>query len=261
MVRSILPFVDHEVGYRLLQKMISCSNNYTFKIPAVVTTQRGPNSWWPNVDAICNKHKIPLYIYEQDFRSSLLTAEPDFILLLSWKYLLPSELINLPKVGALNLHYSLLPQFRGVYPVNWSIIEGNKLTGITFHFVNEEIDGGDVFLQFEAPILPSDTARTLQLRLDDIACDHFDTFLDRLMKLEEAKPAKREHTSVKKKDLYYSRRRFEEVCVIDPEASYRGAELLNLLRGLTFLPETKNGYFFDKDSGKKVFISINLLED
>lgn len=256
-----MPFVDHEVGYRLLEKMIACSPKFKFDIPAVVTTQDNANSWWPKVETICNKEKIPLHIYEDDFRTDLFTVQPDWILLLSWKYLLPNIFIGIPKIGILNLHYSLLPEFRGVYPVNWSIIEGKRSTGITFHFVTDEIDGGDVFMQFDAPIFPSDTARTLQLRLDDIACNCFDEFLDQLMKFNGVKPVARNQTSAEEKKDYYSRRRFQEVCVINPEANYRGADLLNLLRGLTFFPDTKNAYFFDKDSGKKLFISINLHED
>lgn len=261
MIRSIVPFVDHEVGYRLLQKMISCATKYNFNIPAVVTTQENSNSWWPGVDTICNEEKIPLHIYDEKFSSDLFTVQPDWILLLSWKYLLPKNFISVPKIGLLNLHYSLLPEFRGVYPVNWCIIEGKKSTGITFHFVTEEIDGGEIFMQFDAPVFPSDTARTLQLRLDDIACDSFDIFLESLMNSNGLKPANIQHKNNNKKNNYYSRRRFENICVIDPDANYRGADVLNLLRGLTFFPDTKNAYFFDKDSGKKLFISISLRED
>lgn len=234
MKQRIVPFVDHEIGYRLLQKLISCAAENNFEIPAVVTTCDNGGAWWPSVDEICLKENLPLYIYEETFIADFVTLQPDWFLLLSWKHVIPADLIRIPKKGVLNLHYSLLPAFRGVYPVNWSIIKGEEVTGFTYHFVNERIDDGRIFMQVEVPVRLSDTARTLQLRIDNTVCDYFDKFIDNLLNFDKKDLAENEWTSSKKTKEYYSMSKFKEACALDLNASYRGSEFLNLLRGLTF---------------------------
>jgi methionyl-tRNA formyltransferase len=261
MMQRIIPFVDHEIGYRLLQKLIAYAGAGRIEIPAVVTTRENGNAWWPGVDEICLKENIPLLIYEPPFLANPLIQEADWFLLLSWKHIVPNELVSLPKKGALNLHYSLLPAFRGVYPVNWAIINGERTTGFTYHFVNERIDGGEVFMQIEVPVHQSDTARTLQSRIDDVVCDHFDDLMEGLrthgVAARPIKPGEAPDTVSE----YYSRGRFEKACRIDLERNYRGAEFLDLLRGLTFFDDSRNAYFIDPKTGKRVFITLNLIEE
>ena len=261
MAQRIIPFVDHEVGYRLLQKLIAHAGAGHFEIPAVVTTRENGKAWWPGVEELCLKASIPLLVYEAAFAENALMEQADWFLLLSWKHIVPNELISLPKQGTLNLHYSLLPAFRGVYPVNWAIINGQRMTGFTYHFVNEKIDGGEVFMQIEVPVHPSDTARRLQSRIDDAVCDHFDGLMQRLLayhaESRSVEPADDPDTISE----YYSRARFEKACRIDLERNYRGAEFLDLLRGLTFFDDSRNAYFIDPKTGKKIFITLNLSEE
>lgn len=261
MKKQIIPFVDHEIGYRLLQKLVACTAALDLEIPAVITTRDNANSWWPGVEEICLKENLPLYIYETFIAEDFAEFQPDWILLLSWKHLIPTHLIKIPKNGALNLHYSLLPEFRGVYPVNWSIIKGNETAGFTYHFVNEKIDDGEPFMQAEVPVRLSDTARTLQLRIDDAVCDNFNEFIERLLhpKKSENIASRRSNSGIA--NQYYSKRKFGEACALDLNANYRGIDFLNLLRGLTFFPDSKNAYFYDKTSGKKIYISIDLREE
>lgn len=261
MKQQIVPFVDHEIGYRLLQKIIVCSTANNFEIPAVVTTHANGNAWWPSVGEICLKENIPLYIYEKSFTTEFLTLQPDWFLLLSWKHVIPIDLIKVPKKGVLNLHYSLLPAFRGVYPVNWSIINGENVTGFTYHFVNERIDDGEIFMQVEVPVRLSDTSRTLQLRLDNAVYDQFDKFIEYLLKFSKQSLAESKLMSSKTTKEYYSMQKFKKICALDLDASYRGIDFFNLLRGLTFFPDSKNAYILDKTSGKKIYVSIKIVEE
>lgn len=261
MVQRIVPFVDHEIGYRFLQKLVTHSDASRFEIPAVVTTHENGKAWWPGVREICIKENIPLLVYETPFSVDHLIQQADWFLLLSWKYIIPVDLIDFPRYGVLNLHYSLLPSYRGVYPVNWAIINGERRTGFTYHFVNEEIDDGEIFMQVEVPVHLSDTARTLQSRLDDIVCHHFDELIERLLNYNLGN---RRRNTKKTKDArggYFSREKFEKTCLIDIDRSYRGVEFLNLLRGLTFFEDSNNAYVIDKELGKKIYISINLREE
>jgi len=259
MIPKIVPFVDHEIGYRLLQKLVLCSAAGSIEIPAVVTTCENRNAWWPSIDEICIKAKIPILVYEAQFpEDCLIKHRPDWILLLSWKHIIPARILSLPRVGMLNLHYSMLPAFRGVYPVNWAIINGERTTGFTYHFVNERIDDGEIFIQIEVPIYLSDTARTLHLRLDDAVCNHFDDFIERLLSYNKKNQAKVScHKSVVSSD-YFSRLYFEKACLIDLNRSYRGIEFFNLLRGMSFFEDSRNAYVLDRETGKKIFITLIL---
>jgi methionyl-tRNA formyltransferase len=258
----IVPFVDHEIGHRLLQKLFANLVDGLYIIPAVVTTSENKDSWWPSVTNMCMEANIPLieYGFSSEIEGVMLRA--DWVLLLSWKHLIRDELLCLPKQGILNLHYSLLPLYRGVYPVNWAIINGETSTGFTYHFVDREIDNGAIFMQVEVPVKLCDTARTLQLRIDDYVCDHFDDLIDKLMSdapqrlLEDASKM----TTHRVPD-YYSRVRFLRRCHIEPDKTYKAEDLINILRGLTFFPESENAFIIDKKSGKKIFISLCLREE
>jgi methionyl-tRNA formyltransferase len=259
MRQRIVPFVDHEIGYRLLQKLIACATAQRIDIPAVVTSLENGESWWPGVQNCCLQAGIPLIRYAAPFSAPDLLHHADWFLLLSWKHIIPAELINIPERGVMNLHYSLLPDLRGVYPVNWAIMQGRRRTGITFHFVDERIDEGEVFMQVEVPVRLSDTARTLQARLDEVAFAHFDDLLERLLRHEGAVAVRLSAPPTSAE--YYSRGRFESSCAIDLDKHYRGIDLINLLRGLTFFEESNNAYIIDNETGKKVYLSLRLREE
>ena len=260
-MQRIVPFVDHEIGYRLLQKLVAHSDSGRFEILAVVTTQENGKAWWPGVHEICLKASIPLLLYEEHLSAYHLLQKADWFLLLSWKHIISADLINLPRRAVINLHYSLLPSYRGVYPVNWAITNGEKNTGFTYHFVNERIDDGEIFMQVDVPVRLSDTARTLQSRIDDEVCHHFDGFLDRLLVSDFRDPPLEAEKVKESKGEYYSRVRFERACRIDLKKNYRGEEFFNILRGLTFLEGSRNAYIIDGDSGKRIYVSINLREE
>ncbi len=260
-MQRIVPFVDHEIGYRLLQKLVEFSDAGRFQIPAVVTTQENGKAWWPGVHEICVKGNIPLLLYDEHLSADRLLQEVDWFLLLSWKHIIPGDLINLPRRAVINLHYSLLPSYRGVYPVNWAIKNGEKKTGFTYHHVNERIDEGKILMQVDLPVRLSDTARTLQSRIDDEVFDHFDEFLDKLM-VSDSPGHPLDVEKVKNSEgEYYSRERFERECRIDLKKNYLGEDFFNILRGLTFLDGSSNAYIIDDDSGKRIYLSINLREE
>jgi len=250
-MQRIVPFVDHEIGYRLLKKLVAHSDAGRIQIPAVVTTRENGKAWWPSVHEICLKASIPLLVYEASCSAEHLLQQADWFLLLSWKHIIPVNLINLPRQAVINLHYSLLPSYRGVYPVNWAITNGEKKTGFTYHFVNEKIDDGEIFMQVDIPVRLSDTARTLQSRLDEEVFQHFDEFLDRLLVCDFRGLSQGAKKIEKAKGEYSSKEKFERTCQIDLNKTYRGADFFNLLRGLTFFEDSRNAYIIDGESGKK----------
>lgn len=257
MKNRIIAFVDHEIGCRLLEKILSIQGESEFLLVAVVTTQENGQLWWPGVSELCEKGGVPLIRYSEPFSKILDYIDIDWYFLLSWKFILPSVLLNRPVCGAINLHYSLLPEYRGVYPVNWAIIEGKKSTGVTYHLVNNKIDGGRIIFQQEAPIKLSDTARSLQLRLDDLAVELFDEVIKWAINNVTKDSFNLENDSC---GSYKSRQDFVETNEIDLNREYRAIDFFNLLRGKTFRDETKALYVIAPDSGKRIYVSISLTE-
>lgn len=258
MKTRVLPFVDHEIGFQLLKKMLDTAPT-NFDIVAVVTTKENGLKWWPGVETICLDAGIPMLRYPCCGVEAIEQISPDLFLFLSWKYVMPEHLLGLASLGAINLHYSLLPKYRGVYPVNWALIDGCDETGITYHFVNSCVDGGDIVIQRKLPINADDTSRTLQKRLDLEALEAFDALLD-LIKKEElhTSPSKQHDIELHK---YRSRRDFEEICRLDLDKKYTLREVVDLLRGLSFLPMSGNAYFEDQRTGKKIYLHLALTAE
>lgn len=250
----VAAFVDHEIGYRLLEKMTSAPLAQRMQLAAVVTTRENGSEWWPGVEALCRAHALPLLRYDDAFDISQIPAPVDAALLLSWKHLLPATVYAWPRLGTVNLHYSLLPELRGVYPVNWALIEGRSVTGVSFHRVDATIDGGGVLLQRQVSVAASDTSRSLQLKLDDAAFDLFDDLVELLPTLATA-PAS---ASAPEPGTYRSRKDFERAREIHPDQLYRGADLINLLRGMSFLPESRNAYVLEPGTGRKIYLNLTL---
>ncbi|MCA1928191.1 MAG: methionyl-tRNA formyltransferase, partial [Calditerrivibrio sp.] len=96
---------------------------------------------------------------------------PDFIVVAAYGKILPKELLEIPKYAPVNVHFSLLPKYRGAAPVNWAIINGESETGVTTMKMDEGLDTGDILLVRKEPISPEDTTVTLSERLAEIGGD------------------------------------------------------------------------------------------
>src|SRR5580698_7416909 len=107
----------------------------------------------------------------QEFRSHLSSINPDAIIVVGYGRMIPQWMIDLPRLGNLNLHASLLPQYRGAAPIQWAIARGETMTGVTTMRIDAGLDTGDILLQKEIPINPEDTAETLAPALAAIGAD------------------------------------------------------------------------------------------
>jgi methionyl-tRNA formyltransferase len=100
-----------------------------------------------------------------DFRSRLSDLNPDAIIIVGYGRIIPQWMLELPPLGNINLHASLLPKYRGAAPIQWAIARGENVTGVTTMKIDAGLDTGDILLQQEIPIAPDDTAETLSPRL------------------------------------------------------------------------------------------------
>ena len=96
---------------------------------------------------------------------------PDAIIVVGYGRIIPQWMIDLPRLGNLNLHASLLPRYRGAAPIQWAIARGESVTGVTTMRIDAGLDTGDILLQKEIPIAPQDTAVTLAPRMAAIGAE------------------------------------------------------------------------------------------
>ena len=109
----------------------------------------------------------PANLKDERFIEKLRSFSPDLQVVVAFR-MLPESVWNAARIGTINLHASLLPQYRGAAPINWAIINGENTTGVTTFFINREIDTGEILFREETGILPDDTAGTLHDRLKEI---------------------------------------------------------------------------------------------
>ncbi|HTZ95443.1 MAG TPA: methionyl-tRNA formyltransferase [Terriglobales bacterium] len=116
----------------------------------------------------------------QEFRALLTAINPDAIIVVAYGRIIPQWMIDLPRLGNINLHASLLPKYRGAAPIQWAIANGESVTGVTTMLIDAGLDTGDILLQTEIPIADNDTAESLSPRLASIGADLMVTTLNRL---------------------------------------------------------------------------------
>ena len=159
MTRAVV-FGYHNVGVRCLKVLLSQG----IEIPLVVTHEdvSGETIWFDSVAAVATGHGIPVIAPADpnaaDIVSRVAAARPEFIFSFYYRQMLKAPMLALAPRGALNMHGSLLPKYRGRVPVNWAIIHGETETGATLHYMTEKPDDGDIVAQTAVPILVDDNA-------------------------------------------------------------------------------------------------------
>lgn len=103
-----------------------------------------------------------------DFWPEVQKLKPDLFVVVSYGLILCGELLRIPKHGGINLHPSLLPKYRGAAPIQWTLIRGETITGVSIILMNEKMDAGGIIIQKEFPVLPDDNYDSLSKRLSEV---------------------------------------------------------------------------------------------
>ena len=149
-----------DVGIRCLAAMLARG----WSVPLVVTHEDDPaeNRWFGSLAQFASERDIPVMMPENSDDAALIkrvaSAQPEFIFSFYYRRMLRPDLLALASRGALNMHGSLLPRFRGRAPINWAILHGETQTGATLHYMVAQPDAGAIVGQRAVPILPDDTA-------------------------------------------------------------------------------------------------------
>ena len=153
-------FAYHDVGVNCLKALLGAG----IQIDLVVTHQDDPseNVWFGSVAKLCEDQKIPYITPDanqlMDLIPQLQKLTPDYLFSFYYRHMIPAELLACARIGALNMHGSLLPKFRGRAPVNWAILQGATETGATLHMMEVKPDAGDIVGQSTVSIGPNETA-------------------------------------------------------------------------------------------------------
>lgn len=150
------------------------------QVVAVVTQPdrpkgRGKKMVFPVVKEKALKHNIPVLQPESaknaDFISELKKFEADIFVVAAYGQILTEEVLNIPKYGSVNVHGSLLPKYRGAGPIQWSVINGDKVTGVTIMHMARGLDSGDMISKAEMEISDADTYGTLSQRMAEVGAE------------------------------------------------------------------------------------------
>jgi len=133
---------------------------------------RGRKLTPPPVKSVAQAYRYPVLqpdtVRAPEFIESLTRLAPDYLVVIAYGQILPAAILQIPKRGAINVHASLLPKYRGPAPIQWAIMRAETTTGVTTMLMDTGIDTGDMLLADETPIEPTDTAASLHDRLADL---------------------------------------------------------------------------------------------
>ncbi|MDR1365958.1 MAG: methionyl-tRNA formyltransferase [Holosporales bacterium] len=128
-------------------------------------------------DVLKIKVFTPHSFKQPDQVDALKRLNPDIIVVVAYGLILPREILSIPRLGCINVHASLLPQWRGASPIQQAIIAGDKTTGVTIMKMSEDLDAGDIIMQKSAAITPDVTAGTLSDVLSNLGADMVKAFM------------------------------------------------------------------------------------
>ena len=147
------------------------------EVVAVVTQPdkpkgRGKEIHMSPVKECALQHNIPVYqpvrARDEAFVEEMRALNPDAMVVIAFGQILPKSLLDLPKYGCVNIHASLLPKYRGAAPIQWAVINGEKVSGVTTMRMDEGLDTGDMILKEEVTLTPNETGGSLFDRLAEV---------------------------------------------------------------------------------------------
>jgi methionyl-tRNA formyltransferase len=165
-VRAVV-FAYHDVGVRCLKTLLSGG----VAVPLVVTVPDDPREqqWFASVAATAADYGLDVVAPEDAHAPRLIRRvselQPDFVFSFYYRSVLAAPLLRAARRGALNMHGSLLPKYRGRAPVNWAILRGEHEAGATLHYMVERVDAGDIVDSQAVPILLDDDAREVYTKV------------------------------------------------------------------------------------------------
>ncbi len=195
----------------------------------------------------------PKKLKDEEFVEELKALNPDLFVVVAFR-MLPKIVWSMPTYGTINLHASLLPQYRGAAPINWAIINGEKVTGVTTFFIDDKIDTGKIIYRKKVEILPEDTAGTLHDKLMVEGAELLNKTIKDIFS-GNVKPISQDKL-LKDIDLKYAPKIYKEDCIIN--WNNEAEKIYNFIRGLSPYPGAWSILSLEKN-GKQERVEVKIL--
>jgi len=220
-------FGYHNVGYVCLRQLLQQGH----EVAALVTHSDDPeeNVWFKSVAELAHEHAVPVFTPDNpnvpEFVNAIGELHPDIVFSFYYRHMLKRPLLELAPLGALNMHGSYLPKYRGRCPVNWVLVNGEASTGVTLHYMVEKPDAGDIVAQRKVPIAFDDTAPSLYAKMTQAAETLFTETLP-ILAAGTAPRIPQDHSQA----TYYGGRRPADGCFSWDDSA---VNIYNLVRAVT----------------------------
>lgn len=204
----------------------------------------------PPVKQYCVEQGIPVFqprtLRTDEVLADIQALAPQLIVVVAYGRILPAQILNVPALGAVNVHVSLLPQYRGAAPIQWAVINGDEETGVTIMYMDEGLDTGDIIAQEKLAIGQDETSGELFSRVEALGAH---LLCDTLAKIEAgtAQRTAQDHASATLAPPLT-----KEMAKFD--FSFPSAKVHNLVRGMNPWPLA----FFEAE-GKKIKVRKTIL--
>jgi methionyl-tRNA formyltransferase len=246
-----------EIAVESLQQLLA----HNYHVVGVVTNPDKPSGRGQQISEsaikqFALKHDLnvlqPENLSSEFFLEQIKNLQPDIIIVVAFKKI-PDQIINCAAIGSFNLHASLLPQYRGAAPINWAIINGEKVSGITTFLLNNKIDEGNILLQQKIEIPDAWNASDLHA---EIMVQGSKLVIKTVELLEKGNfnPINQNECSSEITELKKAPKIFKNNCRIDWNQS--AANIHNFIRGLSYKP----GAFTEIISPERTIFSLKILK-
>lgn len=242
----VLVFAYSQLGYDCLKFLIESDEN----IVGMFTHTHNPNEtiWFSSAEELAKQHKIPVYTPDSPNTPEMLdliqTLRPDLVFSFYYRQLICQKIIDLPRLGAFNMHGSLLPKYRGRCPVNWAILHGEAKTGVTLHWMVKTADAGDIVDQETVNIDYEDNAGQVTSKMNAAAVEIVKRQIEKLKKGNAARFVQNVSAAT-----YFGGRTPKDSLIIWQQSSL---QIYNLIRALMPYPQYPSAFTMIDD--KKLLV-------
>lgn len=239
-----------EFGFECLKKLIEMRENviaiYTLPNIFKLAWSQSPVEFtaYKKFQNLALKNKIPLIEVTEkmmNYTKSIKSFNPDFILVAGWYHIIPKAILDVPRLGCAGTHASLLPKYRGGAPLTWAIINGEVETGISFFYIAEGIDNGDIIAQKTFLIDKKDNIKTVYQKTKKVTLKILEEYIP-LIKKNKSPRIKQDQSQ----STYFPPRKPEDGLINWNKTSWR---IYNWIRAQT---KPYPGAFFFDEKGKKI---------
>lgn len=231
MKKPIVFIGGKQIGANCLRVLLS--RNLPPDLVIANTDDTGEDTWHESLVRVAKANNLPFVqnrqVKESEIVKRIEMINPEIIFCIGGTQLIPERVLNIPKLGCLNIHPAMLPKYRGRYSTVHAIFNGEKETGVTMHWMDSGIDSGPIIKQRKIPIKDTDTAKILYDKFTKVGEELFILFLNEWLGNAKIRSIAQD----KRKATYYSKKLPNNGEI---DWKWDGKQIKNFIRAMTFEP-------------------------